>query len=41
MIAPPVMMTVPMPRPEAPAPELGPVLAGGKGRVLEVVRYTE
>ncbi|WP_246523650.1 MFS transporter [Neoroseomonas eburnea] len=31
---------VPMPRPEAPAPELGPVLAGDNGRVLEVVRYT-
>lgn len=34
--APPVAM----PRPEAPAAELGPVLAGNKGRVLEVVRYS-
>ena len=32
--------TVAMPRPEAPAAELGPILAGDSGRVLEVVRYT-
>jgi len=31
---------VAMPRPEAPAAELGPILAGDSGRVLEVVRYT-
>ena len=31
---------VPMPKPEAPAAELGPLLTDRSGRVLEVVRYT-